>query len=648
MPTEAAQVVASFSPVDWAVVIGYLMVMVGIGVWVSKGQKSTRDYFLGGRNIHWAAVGMAIIATETSAMTFIGIPALAFGAMSRDAAGKIVVGSGSIDFLQIIIGYIIARVIVSIVMVPHYFKGDVYSPYQILMKSFGKGPRYLASAFFLVGGSMGAGVRIYVTAIPVMVVFRVFFPEWGIIHSIALFTLISIVYTHVGGIKAVVWTDVIQFCIFIIGGLFALFYIPSLLDGGWKELWSIGKETGRLTWIRSGFKSLGEFHESGGEGFWGFIWANVKEIFGGRFNIWMGLIGATIGVMCSHGVDQLNVQRILTCRNEKEGAKALIFSAVIIFPLFLMFLLVGVGLYAFYSTNGFNFGVNPWNPLDTNLTPKADYIFPIFIITRVPPVLKGFLIAGILAAAMSSISGALSALGSVSIMDLYKDIDTKRKSYKEYINPMKIIKTLILLNILLLVSISLFKGIYPWEALSMFGNMYMHNFSIIASNTGSILTQITSLTYTLIWPVINILAFFFTQAIYSPRDEKYYMRLSRWAIILVSFVLVLIAYFSQQTPLVFNLAFTLAGLTSGALLGSVLFAIWKKRSYPGPIMAGMVTSFIAMAVIIIVVQKTNIKINWPWFTPIGTAITMIVAYLGSLGVPVPEKDFEDVQSIIKK
>ncbi|MBN1902328.1 hypothetical protein JW926_13465, partial [Candidatus Sumerlaeota bacterium] len=158
MPTEAAQVVASFSLIDWVIVIGYLSLMVFIGIWMSRGQKSTRDYFLGGRNIHWAAVGMAIVATETSALTFIGVPAMAFGAMSRDAAGKIVVGQGSIDYLQIIIGYVIARVIVSIVMVPHYFKGDVYSPYQILMKSFGKAPRYLASAFFLVGGSLGAGV----------------------------------------------------------------------------------------------------------------------------------------------------------------------------------------------------------------------------------------------------------------------------------------------------------------------------------------------------------------------------------------------------------------------------------------------------------------------------------------------------------
>jgi len=558
MGTEASTAPAAFSVADWAVVIGYLLAMVGVGLWMSRGQKSTRDYFLGGRNIHWAAVGMAIIATETSALTFIGVPAMAFGAMSRNAAGELVIGKGSIDYLQIIIGYVIARVIVSIMMVPHYFKGDVYSPYQILTKSFGKAPRYLASAFFLVGGSLGAGVRIYVTAIPVMVVFRVFFPWWGIFHSIALFTLISIIYTHIGGIKAVVWTDVIQFCIFIIGGAFALYYIPKLVDGGWSEVLRIGKETKRLTWIRSGLVPLSQFQEAGGEGFWGFIWANIKEIFGGRFNIWMGLIGATIGVMCSHGVDQLNVQRVLTCKDAKSGAKALIFSAVLIFPLFLMFLMVGVALFAFYKTNGFNFGIDPWNPLDPNLAPKADYVFPIFIITHVPPILKGFLIAGILAAAMSSISGALSALGSVSVMDLYREFDKNRQS------------------------------------------------------------------------------------------EKHYLSLSRWAILFVAIVLVGIAYFCKTAPLVFNLAFTLAGLTSGALLGSVLFAIWKKRCHPGPIIAGMVCSFIAMATIIIVVRKTEITINWPWFTPIGTAITLGVAYLASIGIPKPEKDFVEVEPVAKK
>ena len=551
MADEPVAPKASFAAIDWVVVIGYLLLMIFMGVWMSGGQKSTRDYFLGGRNIPWWAVGLAIIACETSALTFIGVPAMAFGALSRNEAGHLVASGGSIDYLQIIIGYVVARIIVAVMMVPHYFKGDVYSPYQILTKSFGKGPRYLASGLFLIGGSLGAGVRIYVTAIAVMVVFRVFYPDWGIMHSIALFTTVAFIYTWVGGIKAVIWADVIQFSIFVIGGAYALYFIPTLLDGGWDEMMRIGAETGRLTWIRSGLVSMQSFQDSGGSGFGGFIWANIKEIIGGRFNIWMGLIGATIGVMCSHGVDQLNVQRVLTCKNAREGGKALVLSAFLIFPLFLMFLMVGVALYAYYSTNGFNFGIDPWNPTDLTATPKADYIFPIFIVTQVPTVLKGLLIAGILAAAMSSISGALAALGSVAVMDFYRVLDRNRKS------------------------------------------------------------------------------------------EKFYLGLSRWGIIAVSLVLMVIAYLCKNAPLVFNLAFTLAGLTSGAILGAVLFAMWKKRCYPGPIMAGMVASVVVVTIIVIMVRNGVIAMNWPWFTPIGTAVTLLVAYGASWRVPIPEKDFEE-------
>ena len=551
---------ASFSIGDILIVVLYLAGMVAVGLWMSRGQKSTRDYFLGSRNIPWWAVGMAIIATETSALTFIGVPAMAFGTMGRNEAGDLIVkaGTGSIDFLQIIIGYVIARVIIAIMMVPHYFKGEVYSPYQILLKSFGKTPRYLASGFFLLQGAMGAGVRIYVTAIPVMIVFRVFFPGWGIFYSILLFTLISIFYTSIGGIKAVVWTDVIQFCIFVLGGLYALFYVPSLLEGGWGEMIDVGRETGRLTWIRSGVVSMQEFQSGGGEGFGAFIIANIRKIFGGRFNIWMGLIGATIGVMCSHGVDQLNVQRVLTCKNAREGGKALLLSAVLIFPLFLMFLMVGVALFAFYKTNGFNFVIPPWNPLDPNKVPKADYVFPIFIISQVPTLLKGLLIAGILAAAMSSISGALSALGSVAVMDIYRVLDKNRKS------------------------------------------------------------------------------------------EDFYFKLSRWGVVLVSIVLVVIAYLSKEAPLVFNLAFTLVGLTSGALLGAILFAMWYKRSHPAPVITGMIVSFLVMTAIIVSVQKGYFNMNWPWFTPIGTAVTLIICYGMAPFFPKPEKDYVDVYPVNKK
>jgi Na+/proline symporter len=256
---------------------------------------------------------------------------------------------------------------------------------------------------------------VYVTAIPVMIVMRTVYPEWGIWYSIMLFTAVSILYTSIGGVTAVVWTEMIQFFIFFFGGLFAMIYIPTLLTGdlaapsgatGWGAIAEVSAE--KLQWFNLGLMGQAEF--------------------GGDFNIWMGLIGATVGIMVSHGVDQLNVQRVLACRDERGGRNALVLSAVIIAPQFLVFLLVGAGLFAFYTLNGFNFGdMAPWDPKTvdevTGLgSPKADYIFPIFIVTQMPPVVKGFLIAGILAAAMSSLASALTAISSVAIMDLWRPL----------------------------------------------------------------------------------------------------------------------------------------------------------------------------------------------------------------------------------
>ncbi|MBN1476714.1 hypothetical protein JXA47_08175 [Candidatus Sumerlaeota bacterium] len=422
-----------FSSWDWGVVILYLIGMVTVGIYMSRGQTSKRDYFLGGRNLSWWMVGLSIVATETSALTFIGVPAMAIGVLKIDGSGMYFTEGGDLLFMQIAIGYVIARVIVAFKMVPHYYRGDVYTPYQVLTRAFGPQPRYLSAGLSVFNMILQAGFRVYVTAIPVMIVMRTVFPEWGIWYSILLFTAISILYTSIGGITAVVWTEMIQFFIFFFGGLFAMLYIPTLLQGdmaapsgatGWGAVFEVSRE--KLAYFHSGLVTMAP-----DQGFGAWIWANVKEIFGGRFNIWMGLIGATVGIMVSHGVDQLNVQRVLACKDEKGGRNALILSALIIFPQFLVFLLVGAGLYAYYSINGFDFsGMGPWDPRTVDAAtgfgaPKADYIFPIFIVTHMPPVVKGFMIAGILAAAMSSLASALTAISSVAIMDLWRPLTGK-------------------------------------------------------------------------------------------------------------------------------------------------------------------------------------------------------------------------------
>src|SRR5580704_1723493 len=212
-----------FSIADWVVICVYLGGIILLGVWFGKDQKNTRDYFLGSKNIPWWGIGLSIVAAETSALTIIGVPSMAFGT--------------NMAFLQMIVGYVIARVILAVVMVPHYFKGEIYSPYQLFSNTFGDGARRTAAGFFLLSETLAAGVRVYVAAIPLRLLLGNSFlggfagldPIFG---AIVLFIALSLIYTYVGGVKAVIWTDAAQFALFLLGGVFTLFYIPHLIDGG--------------------------------------------------------------------------------------------------------------------------------------------------------------------------------------------------------------------------------------------------------------------------------------------------------------------------------------------------------------------------------------------------------------------------------
>src|SRR5712664_3100803 len=210
------------SPADWSVIVIYLLGIIAFGVWFGRDQHNTRDYFLGSKNVPWWGIGLSIVAAETSALTIIGVPSMAYGS--------------NMAFLQMIIGYVIARILLAIVLVPHYFKGEIYSPYQLFANAFGPSARQTAAAFFLISETLAAGVRVYVASIPVKLMLGDKVLGFGtdnpILGAILLFVILSLFYTYVGGVKAVIWTDAVQFGLFLIGGVFALFYIPSLVDGG--------------------------------------------------------------------------------------------------------------------------------------------------------------------------------------------------------------------------------------------------------------------------------------------------------------------------------------------------------------------------------------------------------------------------------
>lgn len=492
---------------DWLVILGYLGGMVALGMWFGRDQHTTRDYFLGSRNTPWWGVGMSIIATETSALTIIGVPAIAYG--------------GNLMLIQMIIGYVIARVILAVVMVPHYLRGEIYSPYQLLEQRLGRGPRRLAGGFFLFLETLSAGVRVYVACIPIRLMLGDTVLGLGgvadpILGAIVLFTGLSLVYTYVGGVKAVIWTDAVQLCLFLAGGIFALFYVPSLVEGGWAGALAKAGEAGKLEWFNAAFS------------------------FGAPFNIWMGVLGGTVMVLSSHGAEQLIVQRVLACGSVAEGRKALVLSAVLIFPLFLIFLLVGAMLWVFYQAHPMQIPLPESRPgIRAN-----DFIFPVFMLTEVPHVLKGFLIVAILAAAMSSISSALNALASVSTMDFVKPL--------------------------------------------------------------------------------------------APRlSEAALLAWSRRSTVLWAAALVGVAWLTREVQFVLNAAFSLRGLASGALLGGLLLALFARGVGARAVMAGMVASVVTMNLLYWPPNLPAVRgwwlatfggeVFWPWFTLIGTLVTLGVA-----------------------
>ncbi len=507
---------------DWLVIIIYLGGIIALGMWFGKDQRNTRDYFLGSRNIPWWGIGVSIVAAETSALTIIGVPAYAF------AKG------GNIMFIQMIIGYVIARIILAVVMVPHYMKGEIYSPYQLLEQHLGTQPRKLAAAFFLFLETMAAGVRVFVACIPIRLMLGEQVCSLGglvdpILGAILIFVGLSLLYTYIGGVKAVIWTDAVQFGLFLTGGIFALFYIPSLIDGGWTAAFAKAGEAGKLAWL------------------------NTHFTFSAPVNIWMGVIGGTVMVLSSHGAEQLIVQRVLACKNVSDGRKALSLSAVLIFPLFLIFLLVGVMLWTYYEGTGHPFQIplpQPRPGIQSN-----DFIFPIFMMTEVPHILKGFLIVAILSAAMSSISSAITSLASVSTMDFIKQM---------------------------------VKG----------------------------------------------------------RDEEYFLRFSKYSTVFWAAVLVGTAWLARNVDFVLNAAFSLRGLTAGALLGSLIIALFWKRLGARAAMAGMLASFAVMNLIYWPPKIAAIKpwwdetfggeVYWPWFTLIGTVVTLGVAWVTALVAPKTE------------
>jgi solute:Na+ symporter, SSS family len=347
---------------DYAIVGAYLLAITLFGSWFARFQKTTRDYFLNDRSVPWWAICFTIVATETSTLSFIGVPAAAY--------------SGNMTFLQLAIGYVIGRVLVSVLFIPAYFRGDLFTSYELLHQRFGGGVKTLAASIFLGTRTLADGIRLFATAIVIAVVTGV-----PVGWTVVILGAAMIIYTVRGGVSAVIWTDVVQMFVYLAGALAVAYALLARIPGGLSAVLASGEAAGRFVIVDRSFDLTR------------------------TYTLWSGLLGGVALTLATHGTDQYLVQRLLSARSQRDAQLGLVTSGVIVFLQFVLFLFIGVMLFTFYQHA-------PLPPLG-----RPDEILPRFVITNLAGGVAGFIVAAIVAAALSP---SLNAMAATTVNDFYK------------------------------------------------------------------------------------------------------------------------------------------------------------------------------------------------------------------------------------
>ena len=461
----------------------YFGAVLAIGAYFARQGGDATDYFLGRHHMPWVAVMLSIVATETSALTVISIPGI--GARSN------------LTFLQVAFGYLVGRIGVSLWLLPGYFRGEQETAYQRLETRFGAQTRRLASAVFMMIRAMGDSVRVFASAIPLAIV-----TGWSIPTSVVVVCLVTLVYTWAGGIRAVVWVDVMQLFMYTLGGIVTVF-VAVRLAGGLGLAFDSAREAGRLQTF------------------------NWSLSFTAPYTLIGGIVGGAFLSAASHGTDHLIVQRILTVRNLTNARKAMIGSGVLVIAQFALFLLVGVFIWAAGADDG---------------SLQSDRIFPQFVVDHLPVGLAGLVIAGVLAAAMSTVSSSLNSLASATTHDFYAAITGRR-------DPQHLLK------------------VGRWATLA-------------------------------------------------------------WAVVLMGGALAFWAFRSQGTPVVV-LALSVASIAYGGLLGTFIMAGLMPRSRGRDAITAILVATVAMLIIVLIKPGPFEHLDFLWYVPLGTAITLAVGFLSS-------------------
>ncbi|KEI42988.1 sodium:solute symporter [Saccharopolyspora rectivirgula] len=482
------------------VVIGlYLVAMPALGMLLSGRQRTSKDYFVGSRQLPWWAVCFSVVATETSTLTVISVPTVAY--------------LGTFTYLQLAIGYLIGRLVVAFVLLPKYYAGNLVSAYEFLGQRFGSGLQGTASVTFLLTRLLADGLRLFATAIPVKVIldsFNIHLAYWQIIAILAAFT---VVYTYFGGIRAVVWVDAIQMVVYVGGAIAAGAILATRLPGDWLA-----------TTAAEGKFELLDFTSSPVTNQYAFITA---------------VVGGAVFAMASHGADQLMVQRLLACRDLRDSQKALIASGFVVMLQFALFLFIGSMLWSFFRGA---------DPQQLGLS-SDDELFPYFIVNELPTGLSGLLIAGILAAAMSTLSSSLNSLSTSTVSDLYQRLRRTPGSDSQVLSLAKV------------------------------------------------------------WTLV-------------------------WAVVFVGFASM---FTSTDNPVV-EVGLSIASYTYGALLGAFLLGLLVRRARQSDaVVAFLVTLggvlYLALGITFPDGEGGQAALAFPWYTPVGVLITLVVGGLLSLRRP---------------
>lgn len=482
-------------PIDWMVALAYMVGVVAFGAWLGRRQEGAADYFLGRHSIPWWAILVSVVATETSALTVISIPGIGF--------------RGDLTFLQLALGYLVGRLFVAWLLLPRYFAGTIQTAYQVLGHRWGPSVRRTSSALFMVTRALGDSVRLFATAIPLAVI-----TGWSYPASIIVLGLATVLYTYVGGLRAVVWVDVIQWFVYVGAGVAALVVALQLRP----DALSAAAEAGKL--------ALFDFDVS------------VTQ----PYTFLTAVIGGAFLSAASHGTDHLIVQRLLGTTGLKDARIALIGSGIVVLAQFALFLVAGAAL---------------WFAFPAGQSMASDEVFPAFATTALSGGLAGLVVAGILAAAMSTVASSLNSLASATTHDYY------------------------------------------------------------ASITGR-------------------------------TDEMHLLRMGRlftigWAVVLIGSALL---FRRRDTPVVV-VALSIASLTYGALLGAFILARFRRVRERDAIIA-LIAGALLMAVVVFAGPlaaaldhegwlRSLGRLAWPWYVPLGTALTVAIGLTASLANARPSR-----------